>query len=121
MSPRKRTGQRRGERVAPPPAKLDWDVLLATSDAVAGWEALGRHAPGPTKDCWQHLRTDPLRRDKRQHPLRDTLAYRFIGERKLEQWQYEVTGAGRVWYCPDAERTEVWMTDVSVGHPKATE
>ena len=121
MTTTKRTPQRRGERVAPPPAKGGWDLVFATGDAVDGWEQLGRQAPGPTQDCWQQLRTDPLRRDKRQHPLRDKLGHRIVGERELEQWQYEVTGAGRVWYCPDLTQRIVWMTDAFVGHPKATE
>jgi hypothetical protein len=39
----------------------------------------------------------------------------------MEQWQYEVTGGGRLWYCiDDADRT-VWLTDAMAGHPKATE
>jgi hypothetical protein len=67
------------------------------------------------------LRTNPLRRDPRQHPLRDKLGRRQVGERDLEQWQYEVTGAGRVWYCPDSEKRQVWLTLAQVGHPKATE
>ncbi len=49
-----------------------------------------------------------------------------LGKRKvdgieLEQWQFEVTGAGRIWYCIDDSRKTVWMTDCSIGHPKATE
>ena len=96
-------------------------MVFATGDAVDGWEQLGRQAPGPIEDCWQQLRTDPLRRDKRQHPLRDKLGHRIVGERELEQWQYEVTGAGRVWYWPDLIQRIVWMTDAFVGHPKATE
>ena len=47
--------------------------------------------------------------------------YHMIGDKELEQWQYEVTGAGRVWYCPDPPERTVWLTDASVGHPKATE
>jgi hypothetical protein len=39
----------------------------------------------------------------------------------MEQWQYEVTGAGRTWYCIDDRRKTVWMTAASVGHPKASE
>jgi hypothetical protein len=39
----------------------------------------------------------------------------------LDQWQYEVTGAGRLWYCIDDARRVVWLTDAMVGHPKATE
>jgi hypothetical protein len=33
----------------------------------------------------------------------------------------EVTGAGRVWYCPDVEKRIVWLTLASIGHPKAKE
>jgi hypothetical protein len=39
----------------------------------------------------------------------------------LEQWQYEVTGGGRLWYCIDDRRHLVWLTDAMVGHPKVTE
>jgi len=39
----------------------------------------------------------------------------------MEQWQYEVTAAGRLWYCIDDEQRTVWLTDAHVGHPKATE
>ena len=121
MSPSRRMGQRRGERVAPPPTKDHWDVVFATNEAAAGWELLGRHAPGPTNDCWQQLRTDPLQRDRRQNRLRDTLSKRSVSGKELEQWQYEVMGAGRVWYCPDPSERTVWVTNASVGHPKATE
>lgn len=121
MTARKRTPQRRGERVAPPPAKDHWDVIFATGDAVNGWDQLGRHAPGPTNDCWEHLRADPLRTDRRQAALKGRLSRRQIGEKELEQWQYEVTGAGGVWYCPDPQERTVWLVDASVGHPNATE
>jgi hypothetical protein len=39
----------------------------------------------------------------------------------MEQWQYEVTAGGRIWYCIDDDRRTMWMIDASVGHPKATE
>jgi hypothetical protein len=39
----------------------------------------------------------------------------------MSRWQFEVTGAGRIRYCIDDDRQTVWMTDCSVGHPKATE
>ena len=72
MTTPKRTPPQRGERVAPPPTRGEWDVVFATSDAADGWEQLGRHAPGPTNECWRRLRTNPLRVDKRQHPLKGT-------------------------------------------------
>ena len=40
---------------------------------------------------------------------------------EMEQWQYEVTGSGRIWYCIDDKKKTVWLTQVSLGHPKATE
>jgi hypothetical protein len=36
-------------------------------------------------------------------------ATRSIDGRKLDQWQYEVTGAGRIWYCPDPDRRITWL------------
>jgi hypothetical protein len=44
-----------------------------------------------------------------------------VNGRLLEQWQHEVTGAGRVWYVIDDDRRTAWMTDASPGHPKETE
>ena len=41
--------------------------------------------------------------------------------RVLDQWQYEVTAGGRIWYCPDEERRIVWVVAASPSHPKATE
>ena len=39
----------------------------------------------------------------------------------LDQWQYEVTSGGRIWYCPDPAARIVWITYASTAHPKATE
>jgi hypothetical protein len=60
-------------------------------------------------------------RNERQHPLKGGLGRRSVGGRDLEQWQLEITGAGRVWYAIDDERRTVTLTFASVGHPKATE
>jgi hypothetical protein len=57
----------------------------------------------------------------RQAQLRLDLAMRTIGGREFEQWQYEVTGGGRIWYCPDPERMVVLVTYAGVGHPRATD
>ncbi|MGW6196243.1 hypothetical protein ACWF0M_08850 [Kribbella sp. NPDC055110] len=39
----------------------------------------------------------------------------------LEQWQYEVTGGGRIWYLVDVDQRTVWITYAGTGHPKATD
>ena len=46
----------------------------------------------------------------RQHRLRSDLGTRSIKGKVLEQWQYEVTGAGRIWYCPDDALRVVFIT-----------
>lgn len=39
----------------------------------------------------------------------------------MEQWQYEVTAGGRLWYCFDDDSHTIWLTAATSGHPKATE
>ena len=46
---------------------------------------------------------------------------RVVNGIELEQWQYEVTGAGRLWYCIDDTKRTIWLTEASPGHPRATE
>lgn len=40
--------------------------------------------------------------------------------RQLEQWQIEVTGGGRIWYCLDKDNRKVWVVLAGTGHPRAT-
>jgi hypothetical protein len=114
---------KRKERVAPPPTRDAWDVRYLTNESIKGWEDLCRTAPGPTGDCWDQLRTTPLKpkNPRRQHRLKGSLGVREVGGKPLQQWQYEVTGGGRVWYCPDPDSNTVWLAAASTGHPKATE
>jgi len=51
---------------------------------------------------------------------RELAAVTFRG-RRLDQWQYEVTGAGRIWYLVDEEGRTCWITFASPGHPGATD
>lgn len=112
---------KRRDRVAPPPAKGGWDFRFATSDAVSGWDKVCAAAPANARIAWERITSDPRQRDDRQHPLRGNLGKRSINGEPLEQWQYEVTSAGRLWYCIDDVRRMVWLTDAMPGHPKATE
>lgn len=112
---------KRRERVAPPPAREGWDFRYATSDAVVGWDKVCAASPANARVAWERITADPRRRDDRQHPLKGNLATRVVNGDTMEQWQYEITSAGRVWYCIDDGQRTVWMTDASPGHPKATE
>ncbi len=114
---------KRGDRVAPPPRKAEWDLRFGDSDAADGWEDLCKQAPGPTRDAYDAVVRDPRdpSRPGRQHQLRGSLATREVAGEMLEQWQYEVTAGGRIWYCIDDKRRRVVLTYASTKHPKATE
>lgn len=113
---------KRKDRVAPPPGPDEWDMRFATSDAAKGWEELCRQAPHNLRRAWETLRTDPCPSPTpRQHQLKGSLAIGTFDGRHLPCWQYEVTGAGRIWYLVDDERRTVWVQAASTGHPKATE
>lgn len=114
---------KRGDRAAPPAVGEEWEIRFATADAANGWELLCKQAPSNTREAWELLRSNPRPRQhtRRQHPLKDDLARRLHRGRELYQWQYEVTGAGRIWYLPDEDARTVWLTLASPGHPKATE
>ena len=39
----------------------------------------------------------------------------------MEQWQYEVSGGGRIWFAIDDENRVLWITQAGTGHPKQTD
>ncbi|WP_325023830.1 hypothetical protein [Kribbella sp.] len=39
----------------------------------------------------------------------------------LDQWQYEVTAGGRIWYLVEPAKMIVWIVFAGTGHPKATD
>jgi len=88
---------------------------------VNGWEKVCSTAPANARVACERITADPRHRDDRQHPLRGSLGSRTVNGEALEQWQYEVTSGGRLWYCIDDQRRTVWLTDAMPGHPKVTE
>lgn len=114
---------KRGDRAAPLLAKASGRYASLTT-SPEGWEQLAGFAPGSLLEAWEHLSKRPRSREPnpaRVCQLKHDLAVREIKGHKLEQWQYEVTGAGRIWYCPDDSKMTVWIVHAGVGHPKATE
>jgi hypothetical protein len=76
------------------------------------------------REMWEHLARDPRDRSvnaSRIAQLKHDLGTREVRGTKLQQWQYEVTGGGRVWYCPDDSTRTVWIVWAGCGHPKATD
>jgi hypothetical protein len=54
------------------------------------------------------------------HRLKHDLAWGSHNGQRLEQWQYEVTGGGRVWYLVNHDTRTVWLVHAGTGHPKLT-
>ncbi|WP_097319290.1 hypothetical protein [Paractinoplanes atraurantiacus] len=114
---------KRGDRVAPPGKPGGWEARFATSEAAKGWESLCQTARSNTWEAWIVLTERPTApvNPARQHRLYGPLASREVGGKSLEQWQYEVTAGGRIWYCPDPDRRIIWVVAAGPAHPKATD
>jgi hypothetical protein len=109
---------RRGDDV---PRPNPWRVRAADRTAGANWDTLVATQPEAADRAWVALTSEPRRTDQRQHQLKGSLATASVAGRHLEQWQYEQTGAGRIWYCIDDTDHTIWLRQVSLGHPKQTE
>lgn len=97
---------------------------FATTPAAKGWEELCRTAKSNTWNAWVALTERPmpsLENDARQHRLKGDLAHLTVDGVALDQWQYEVTAGGRIWYVTNQERGTVWITWAGTGHPKLTD
>ncbi|GAA3133465.1 hypothetical protein GCM10020255_007920 [Rhodococcus baikonurensis] len=62
----------------------------------------------------------PLRRP-RGITNKGVLATAAHGGTTMEQWQYEVTAGGRLWYLVDIARRTLWIKAAGTGHPKPTD
>lgn len=114
---------KRGDRAAPPPRADEYDLRFANNEAAKGWEELCRQAPGSARSAFEAIRAQPCPAPAtaRQHRLRYELATGRHDGRILDQWQYEVTGAGRLWYLVDHATRTAWLVHAGTGHPKATD
>ncbi len=117
------TVPKRNERVAPPAPPGGWELRYADKKAVDGWEELVRSVPHNLFRAYEaliHRPTEPTVHSRQQR-LKGELGTRMIRGVNLEQWQYEVTGGGRIWYCPDPDQRIVWLTLAATGHPQQTD
>ncbi|MBC7793992.1 MAG: hypothetical protein H7Z43_09800 [Clostridia bacterium] len=114
---------KRGDRVAAPPKPGEWELRFGDGASASGWEDLCAQVPGPTREAYDSLVSNPrsTKRPGRQHRLKGQLAERVVAGETLEQWQFEVTGGRRVWYCIDDAKRRVVIVLAAIGHPKATE
>lgn len=91
--------------------------MYALNRHVLGdWIAAARIAKRSLQRCYAQLAESPLERlpSGRCGPLRGAFAAK-------KWWQYEITGAGRVWYSVDEAAREVTVIRVTLAHPRETE
>lgn len=114
---------KRGEPVPRPRKAGEWQLRAATTDAARGWDDLMSQASGPLAALYDRLVVDPraVINAERQGRLKGQLGRVDVKGATLEQWQYEITGGGRIWYAPDDATRTVWITLAGTGHPKATD
>lgn len=114
---------KRGDRAAPPPVGDEFDVRFADSASADGWEQLAKQAPANLRRAFEAIRAEPRSRrlPDRQHRLKGVLATEVWKGQAYEQWQYEVTGGGRIWYLVDDQRRTAWVVYAGTKHPKFTE
>jgi len=101
-----------------PLGKFTYMVRGRNRSIETTWDKLCASSAGPARRCFDHLARTP--KDSpidygRVTPL-DRGRYAGTG-----LYQYEVTGAGRVWYKVDEQRRIVRVYRVDIGHPKETE
>lgn len=102
----------------------DWTVRPVSRRVLREWQSAQAAEPDLMAAERERLRTRPMDRSanpRRTARLKAGLAMRNIGGARLAQWQHELTGGGRIWYCPDPSSRTVWVTKVSLRHPKQTD
>ena len=115
---------RRSRGNEPPSDRAQWALRAASAAAAKEWERAKAAEPELLRAVAERLRERPLDRSdnpNRTHRLKPPLDAKRIGDRKLAQWQYELSGAGRIHYCPDVKARVVWITMVTLTHPRETE
>ena len=106
------------------PAKTgEWQIRYASTDAAKGYEELCRQVPDNVATFYDRVLVDPrgVVNASRQHRLKGTHASVRVGADWVEQWQYEITASGRIWYGIGDDTRTVWITRAGTGHPKSTE
>ncbi|MEY2833665.1 MAG: hypothetical protein RLZZ574_2924 [Cyanobacteriota bacterium] len=77
-----------------------WAVVGSNSRVVKNWRELILSCPENAIRCYQHLSQNPMQRTRgRIFPLR--------GKKFKGAWEYEITGADRVFYVPLPDEKKV--------------
>jgi hypothetical protein len=101
-----------------------WTVRPASARAHKQWLQAADQEPDLMEAVRERLRSRPLDRSdnpRRLGQLKGKLREKNVGGERLPQWQLEITAGGRLWFCPDKKDRVIWVTLVSLSHPKQTE
>jgi hypothetical protein len=109
---------KRGDAI---PRPQPWSVKAADLAAGKGRDSLVAQHPEAADRAWVAITSDPRKTDSRQHQLKGSLATVSVGGNSVQQWQYEATAGGRIWYAIDDNARVLWVTQAGTGHPKQTE
>ena len=112
------------EAQRPRHSTVQWTIRPASERSRKQWQEAVAAEPELMAAERERLQIRPLDRSanpRRTARLRAGLAIRLIGDKRLPQWQHEITAAGRIWYCPDKDTRTVWITQVDLRHPKRTD
>jgi hypothetical protein len=113
---------KRGGRAIRPAQQHEWTLRYHSREVAEGWENLCAQQSGIMATLYDKLTNDPRHVDnpERQGRLIDRLRVATINGELLEQWQYEVSGGGRVWYAINDATRVVWITKATARHPNET-
>ena len=114
----------RGEGVPRPHKKNEYVVVFGSRGSAEGWRDLEATKLNALVDAWDFLTRNPQERSVVCHELRGDLATVAHSGATHAQWQLELPGGARIWYCvtraAGKKPGEVTLTRVSTHHPHAT-
>ena len=108
----------RGEQI---PRPRPWLVRAADRRAFQGWQQVLTTEQTTSIEHGSPLPAIPATSTSASIHLREPLGVVKVAGSAIEQWQYEVTGGGRIWYAIDDDNRTLWITRAGTGHPKQTD
>lgn len=111
---------KRGDLVASPPKRTEYEIRFATTDARKGWQDLVATIRNPMAETWDFLTRTPLSTTPTNYRLRGELGTIQRNGTVHERWQHKPTakGTARIWFYAH-ERT-IHLEQVHTSHPNET-
>lgn len=84
-----------------PSKKTDYCIVLNGPSVEKGWRDCIAQVRNAMVEAWERLTEAPAERSERQYQLAGELAARTLDGKRLPQWQYKISDAGRLRYLVD--------------------